>query len=360
MEQKVWLQTSSPLYPNMYVFLIGHPGTGKSRTINEGRKYLFEIQDFHLAPTSLTWASLVDALVKAKRTIIRLPDEPLEYNSMLIAADELGTFMHKYDKEMSDGLSAFYYPYTYGHDRRGGEIRIKIKSPQLSVLCGSTPSNLAELLPEGAWGQGFMSRVVLVFSDERIVGDDFERQAVAINPDLTHDLRIINSIVGGYTVSKEYQEAVLLWRKLGEPPVPTHPKLLHYNSRRKEQLYKLSMVSAIDRSNALVLTKDDFNRAMGWLLEAESLMPDVFKAGAGGGDSQAMDEAFHMLSVAGPRGLSETRLINFLRERVPAHSVLRVLEIMERSGRIKAYAVAKGTGLRQYKAVVELPEEGVD
>jgi hypothetical protein len=357
MEQKVWLQTSSPLYANMYVFLIGHPGTGKSRTINEARKYLFEIEDFHLAPTSLTWASLTDALVKAKRTIIRLPEPPIEYNSMLIAADELGTFMHKYDKEMSDGLSAFYYPYTYGHERRGGEIRIKIKSPQLSVLCGSTPSNLIELLPEGAWGQGFMSRVILVFSDERIVGDDFATVRSAIDPDLIHDLRLINSLVGGFTVTEEYKKAVLHWRSLGEPPTPTHPKLLHYNARRKEQLYKLSMISSIDKTNAFVLTKDDFNRALGWLVEVEALMPDIFKAVGGVGDSQAMDEAYHFMLTAGVKGVSETRIINFLRERVPAHSVLRVLEIMERSGKIKCIGISKGTGLRQYKAQVDPIED---
>ena len=33
-------------------------------------------------------------------------------------------------------------------------------------------------------------------------------------------------------------------------------------------LYKLSMVSAADRGDVLLLTKEDFNRAMGWLLEA--------------------------------------------------------------------------------------------
>ena len=67
---------------------------------------------------------------------------------------------------------------------------------------------------------------------------------------------------------------------LGEPPVPDHPKLIHYITRRRTHLYKLSMVASIDRSNALSLTQDDFNKALGWLIEAELTMPDIFKAGS--------------------------------------------------------------------------------
>ena len=113
LEQKVWVRTSRPLYPNIYAFIVGHPGVGKSRTMREGRSYIQELPEFHLAPISMTFASLVDSLVRSKRNIICPPDDPLEYNSMYICADELGAFMSKYDNEMIDGLSAFYDPDPY-------------------------------------------------------------------------------------------------------------------------------------------------------------------------------------------------------------------------------------------------------
>ena len=153
MEQRVWLTTSSPIYPNLYVILIGHPGTGKTRAIRAGVSYINELPEPLIAPKSLTFASLVDCLVRSKRTIIQLPDPPMEYNATLIAADELGTFMHKYDKEMTDGLSAFFDNDQYSQERRGGEIRIKMKRPIVSMLCGSTPQNLVDTLPESAWGK---------------------------------------------------------------------------------------------------------------------------------------------------------------------------------------------------------------
>ena len=345
--QRVWLKTSSNLYPNIYLFMIGHPGVGKSRTISVGRKLVQGLSEFHLAPISMTFASLVDSMNKAK-TVIAVPgQEPVTFNSLYICADELGAFMHKYDNEMIDGLAAFYDPAPYRQTRRGNDLDIKIDSPQVNLLAGSTPQNLIGFLPDKAWGQGFTSRCIMIFSDERIIGDDFaERESPKVDA-LRHDLAAIANLWGQFHVLPEYRDAVNNWRQLGEPPVPNHPKLIHYITRRKTHLYKLSMVSSIDRGNSLVLTVADFNRALGWLIEAEETMPDIFKAGSTSIDSQAMDEIFHFVSTLDTGfGVSEQRIIRFAKERVPLHSLLRVIEIMERSGQLHLRGTDKRTGVR--------------
>src|SRR5581483_6219238 len=295
LEQKVWLQTSAPLYPNLYIFLVGHPGVGKTRTIMSAAKFYRGLPEPHLAPTSMSMASMVDALVDAKRTIINLPNPPLEYNSMLICADELSAFMHKFDDEIIGGLTTFYdVTAPYSQRRRGNDLRILIKHPQLSILSGTTPSNLIKFMPENAWDQGFTSRVIMVFSDQRIISDDFFAHTSRDAPsDMVHDLAIINSLIGQFSATEDYRAAINNWRKVGQGPVPNHPKLLHYNTRRLAHLLKLSMVAAVDVGNQLLLTKEVFNRAMGWLLEAEEVMPEIFKAGGTGADAKAMDEIFH-------------------------------------------------------------------
>lgn len=341
------------IYPNLYTVLVGHPGTGKTRAIRAARNYTAELEDFHIAPTSLSAASLVDALVDAKRIIIRHPEPPMEYNSMLIAADELGSFMHEYANDMIARLSSFYDPDPFGDRKRGHEIKIKIKKPQLSLLCGSTPSNLLKFIPEGAWDQGFTSRLILIFSDERIIGDDFaDKIPTGLNNDLVHDLKTINRIIGGFKVTTDFRDLVNAWRANEEQPAPSHPKLVHYITRRRVHFYKLCMISAIDKSNVLTLTRDDFNRAMNWLVEAETYMPDIFKAGATGADSQAMDEIHHFVLVGdiSGKGVAEQRLFNYARERVPAHAVSRVIEIMQRSGLIYPAAFDKLTNQRYWKA----------
>lgn len=350
LEMRCWLQTSSPLYPNLYVFIVGNPGVGKNRIIRVAKRYMAEIPEFHFAPTSLTGAALVDTLVASKRFIARLPDTPLEYHNTTITAEELTAFMHKYDDEMVGLLSAFYDPDPYAQSRRGRDIKIKIDRPQVNLISGTTPSNLVQLMPESAWDQGFTSRVILVHSDERIVGDDFAGVSRELDKDLIFDIKMIGGLSGEFKVTQEYRDAVNNWRALGEPPAISHPKLLHYKTRRRVHLYKLSMVSAADRSDVLLLTKADFNRAMGWMLEAETYMPDIFTAGSTGTDARAIDEIAHYITVADKGdGVPEHQIINFARARVPMHSILRVIEIMTASGQIKSRGLDKH-GQRWFKS----------
>ena len=109
------------------------------------------------------------------------------------------------------------------------------------------------------------------------------------------------------------------------------------------------MVAAVDRSNALILTVDDFNRAMGWLLEAEDTMTEIFKAGATNADAAAMDEILHFVVINDKgHGVGEQKIIRFASDRLPLHSILRVIEIMERSGQIVLLGTDRRTKMRYY------------
>lgn len=326
---------------------------GKTRTVMAARAFITELPDFHIAPTSVTGASLVDALVEAKRMIVQLPNPAMEYNSMTIVADELGAFMHKFDDEIIGILTTFYdVTVPYAQQRRGKDLKIKIRHPQLNILSGTTPSNLMKFMPENAWDQGFTSRVIMVFSDERIIGDIWEQEKRGIPEEMMHDLRLINSLAGQFRVDEEYKVAINNWRRLGQPDVPNHPKLTHYNTRRLAHLFKLSMVAAVDKGNTLLLDKACFNTALGWLLEAELAMPDIFKAGSVSADSKVMDEIWHYITARANSRCTEHNLVTYARELVPAHAVMRVVEVMEKSGMIKAVAIDK-TGNRIYQAMAK-------
>ena len=111
------------------------------------------------------------------------------------------------------------------------------------------------------------------------------------------------------------------------------------------------MVSAADRGDVLLLTEEDFFRAMAWLLEAEGTMPDIFSAGSTGTDARAIDEIHHQICVMDKGdGVPEHMIINFARTRVPLHTILRVIEIMVASGKIIARGQDK-FGHRWFKAV---------
>lgn len=349
LEQRVWLNTSSPLFPNLYIFLVGHAGIGKSRTISAASRFLRELPEHHIGPNSVTMASLVDCLTEAKKTVINLPDPPHEYHSLTIVADELSAFMAIYDPELIGGLTTFYDCVPYAQHRRGKDIRIRIDSPQLNILSGSTPSNLLKFIPEIAWDQGFMSRVIMIYSAERPIIDIFNTHNPDMPKEMVHDLKCISALFGEFKWSDAYSAEIHKWRLAGQTPVPQHPKLVHYCSRRLGHVLKLSMVSAVDRGDLLRLEISDFTRALGWLSEAESLMPEIFRTGQGSIDSKAMDEIYNFIGEGKTKG--ETQVVGFARRLVPAYAVKSVLEVMERSGMIAASQADFKTGLRSFQAL---------
>lgn len=350
LERKVSVRTSSALFPNLYIILVGGAGLGKTRAIMKALEYMREsIPEAHFSTTSATMASMTDQMMEATRTLICLPDPPIEYNSLYLCADELSAFMSQFDSDLVAGLTTFYDCVPYSQGRRTKDLRIHIEKPQLNILCGSTPSNLIKLMPEFAWEQGLTSRMILIYGDEQPVIDVFNTPYREPDKDLIHDLKIINGLVGQFGWSEEYAKAMHNWKVLGFPPIPRHPKLLHYNSRRFAHMIKLSMIASACRSNELMLTKADFNIAMGWILEAEQLMPNIFQAGGGSQDSAALDEIVHYVASAGDHGRSEHQITKFAIGRgMPMYSIMRTVDILVSSGMIEQARELDRQGLRVF------------
>jgi hypothetical protein len=351
MERKCWIRTSiGVLYPNLYLILVGPPGVGKSVMLRLVREFWLSLKGLKVAPSSITKASLIDSLQNASRHIMRPNENPstVHFNSLQIASSELGVLIPSYDTEFMHVLTDLYDCDVYSEKRRTKDINIEIKAPQLNLVAACTPNYLTSVMPEGAWDQGFASRILMIysgevklvdlFSDE--VHDDTAREA------LTKELIDRSSIYGKFSFSPEAAAAITEWRKNGEQPLPDHPKLFNYCTRRTAHLLKLSMVSSISRSRDLIIELDDVQRALDWLVEAEFYMPDIFRAMSGTSHSQLIEEVWYFIYKAYNKGkkepVSQARVINFLQVRTPAHNVARVLEVMEQSGIIKRTLTATG------------------
>lgn len=363
LEQKVWIKTTAGAvtYPHLYVFLVGDAGKGKSWPISTATGLIRELPEAHIAPTSMSMASLVDELEQSKRTIIVHPDPAIEYHSMYIAVDEMSAFMHEYANELIAGLTAFYDVNPYGRSRVYKGKQIKIARPQLNILTGATPSGLIDFMPDNAWQMGFSSRIILVYANDKPLVDLWNAPANDKPEDLIHDLLIINGLMGQFGWTSEWSSAMQGWKVLTERvkngekipeciPVPSHPKLQAYVERRERHMMKLSMIASVDRGNDLMLTKEDFNKAMGWLLEVEQVMPLIFQSGGGGIDSKAIDEILFFVKEAGDRGVNQQRIVNFARTKIMyAHNVMNILGLMESSGMIKVAGIDAKFGLKVYK-----------
>jgi hypothetical protein len=160
------------LYPNMYIFLIAVPGVGKTVSGTQTEILWRGLEHHHVAPTNASKAALIDVLAESKREIIlpKLGGQE-EFHALNIMSGEFGAFMPTWDGEFMNTLVTLWDGGRYTERKRGGDLRIDIPQPLLNMLACATPDFMVNWMPEGAWKQGFASRLMLIYSGEVILGD---------------------------------------------------------------------------------------------------------------------------------------------------------------------------------------------
>ena len=343
LERRVWVHTfQSNLYPNLYIVLLSPPGIGKTMLTSKIWSLWRMLGEEQVAPTSVTKASLIDRLRKAERKIIRPNDVPsiVSYHTIKVASNELNVFLPSYDNEFMAVLTDLYDGHPYEESRRTKDLNFLLPCPQFNLIACTTPSALVKLLPEGAWDQGFLSRTLLVYDPNIQLKSLFDEDD--IDPHLQNkveqDLKTIGELYGRMTFTKEAAVAIDEWHMKKGPPRPTHPRLQHYCTRRTAHLLKLCMVASASESNSLKITIEHFQRALGWMLELETAMEDIFKAMTLGGDVQLMNDVWYhawteYLKTNAP--IPEPKIIEMITSVAGAKGVSQMLDLMKRSEMLK-------------------------
>ncbi len=345
MERKCWIRTKlGELYPNLYTFLLAPPAAGKTILTKTAWYFWSELKSHKLAPSSISKAALIDSLEEAKRQVVRGNEPVLTFNSLLISANELGVLLPSYENDFMNTLTDIYDCYPYSERRRHHNINIKLPRPQFNILAAAVPAYLNNILPEGAWDQGFLSRVMMIYSGESHLGelelevegelpevDENHKETLKLRKSLIHDLKLIGADHGKFSWTKETVKAVKEWRIAGPATAPDHPKLTNYCARRSTQLLKLCMVASMVVGGEKLITLDHFDRALSWLMEAESAMPDIFKAMKKGGDGQTISECYHFvykIYIKRKEPIQEFRIIRYLQDNTPTHNIERIIDLM--------------------------------
>lgn len=354
LERRVWIETGTSsrgtarqTFPNLYTLLVAPPGVGKF-VIEEVRDLWREVVDgnrplLHIAPDNMSKASLMDSLAAAGQS--KLPPEgaPIEYHSLLIAAEEFAVLLPGYDLEYIGTLNAIWNNKSlYTETRRTSIVKsLTINNPQLNILAGTQPGWLASVFPEEAWSTGLTRRMVMVYCAESEIKDIFADypDTTAARSRVINALGVAASLHGAIVWSPEAFPMVQKWHLAGGPPAPHHTKLQHYNRSRTQLLLKLITISAVSRGDHDLIARGiDVERAMEWLLEVEKGMPDIFRAMIGKSDNQVIEEMYHyavsVWRVNRQEGVPERALITFLRERVPSEKIRHLMDTAERSGAI--------------------------
>jgi hypothetical protein len=343
------------LYPNLFVTLVAPPAVGKSVLVDEVKTLWRKIDNpkLHLAPNDMTGASLIDALASAQRTILlRGPENDImEYHSLLIAAAELGVLLPEYDNIKIALLCDLYdNPPHFEQTRRTNKLKHQISSPNINILAGCTPGYLAGTFPELAWTTGFSSRNIMVYSALQTKVKLFEAKETVLASkaaNVASEGRLLAKLSEALELHGEVLwtdgaiGAIERWADLDCKPVPTHSKLQTYNGRRLINCIKLCMLSAVSRNSDLLIEQQDFERAQSWLLQAEFLMPDIFRDMMGKSDSDVLQELHFTLWqkwIKDRTPIHESFIYHYLHNKIPSEKIGRVIDVGERSNMLRREA----------------------
>ena len=273
------------LYPNLYTMLIGSPGTKKSSAIKIGAKLLkqagyntfaakktrqekfltdlaeqseklhivgsngmgdsdgFDILDQNL------WGEEVD-MDSAENYINRPPAE------CFIAADEFNNFIGLNNLDFVSILGELWdFEGVFDYKLKNSKS-VYIPNPTLSILGGNTPTGFSQAFPTESIGQGFFSRLLLVYGEPSGVkytfppSPDVELQEKLIS--LLHKIK--QEVVGEITMSNEAMELLdSIYRRW---PGIDDIRFEHYANRRLTHLLKLCLVLTASKLSTRIDTAD--------------------------------------------------------------------------------------------------------
>lgn len=302
MGRHVWLDTGAHrLYSNNYCLLVGPPGTRKNSAMNPAVALLRKNTQVKFAPddTGGQRQGLIAAIESSTNNKMKselsdlltfddfsapdltslgsltmnLDKSDPDKHAMFIAATEFGSFLGQGSIDMTRFLIKMWdcEPYKYALKKE----EMVLKDPLVNLLGGTTSSDLATLLPPEAIGQGFMSRIILVFAPRKNksvppskwrLDKQYESALNDVYKFLFYDMK------GGMTKTKEATE---LEDKIYEQNIRlSDTRFIHYSERRADHLAKLAMTLAAV-SKRYEITAADYNEANIILIETEKHMSDA-------------------------------------------------------------------------------------
>jgi hypothetical protein len=349
------------LHPNLFIELVGGPGTGKSQSINACRSIFIPATNCSLIPASVTRAGMEDYM-SGNLQNSKSPDGGLLLSHECIGlSEEMQGILP--DQDLGHlTLYNILYDLPNIHKavtRTHGEI--KLESPYCSILTGAQPAFLATTMPEQAWGMGFMSRSIMVFDTPRERRSMFELRDVdhKLKADLIADLKAISALTGWMEWStdaiKLYDE---WWVVEGGKPVPTQKRLaMGYNSRRELHMAKLAMIHSLSRSSDLLVELCDVKNAILDLLHFEAQMKNIFHEMAATGSMVALSDVIDKVRTDSGEGklTEEATLIEMLMQRFPSTQVHSLIENLLQSKAIVSAGGVEIRGCRKFKIGTAVP-----
>lgn len=176
--RSTWIQHGHfKIYPNIYAMLIGTSGARKSTTISIQKKILADVGYTNIAADKSSKEKfLLDLAGEGDEELAGVEDflfsSPSgesndQASEILIAADEFNNFLGNGNIEFLSLLGVLWdYNGVYKNRIKSGKS-VSINNPTVSILAGNTPTGFHLAFPPEALGQGFFSRLLMIYGEPR-------------------------------------------------------------------------------------------------------------------------------------------------------------------------------------------------
>lgn len=275
------------IYPNMLVKLIGAPATRKSTAIDIASNLLKTSGYLNVVGGRTSKEKFLEDLSEnfkflqpdneADDCLMDLDfdiddNNAFKTSEVLIAAGEFQNFLGLGNAEFASILGDLYDNLSSYPVRLKTGKSFEIANPTISILGGNTQTGLAQCLPAELLGQGFMSRLLLIFSQPTNKKIAFpETPSNSQTQFLLDAMKEIRETCQGIcTLTDEAKEFL---QEVYES-FPKHPdyRFQHYNGRRFTHLLKVCIaIAACDLSRIITLEHAKYANTI--LYQAELNMP---------------------------------------------------------------------------------------
>lgn len=278
------------LFPNLYVALVGPPArTAKSTAIYMGLGLLHQLPTIRFGPNACSREQLIRSMAESKldnKCCMTLAST--EFSSLI---DTSGILMIQFLTEIYDGN---YVPKdkAWSYETKGAG-KDYIVNPLLNLCYGTTPTYLAESMPNNVVGHGYTSRAIHIHEEyERLINPDPAAMDSVLAQGLVDDLRHIANVRGqfewsgalvgpdpikGDMVPEGLAAYRAYYRNLFEA-VPEDERLAPFHWRKKIHVLKAAMLLSIAESDDLAIGKREIDTAAGFLKQIEPNMARAFSA----------------------------------------------------------------------------------
>lgn len=296
------------VYPNTYTMLIGSPGTRKSTAIKLMRSLLVQAGYGTIAAEKSTKEKfLLDLAGEDSGTLS--PDDILDKNlfgggddksdsEMFIMADEFNDFFGNGNIEFVSLLGTLWdFNGVYRNRIKNGKS-VDINNPTVSILGGNTPTGFSLAFPTDILGQGFFSRILLIYGEPNGKRIPFpERPSDAATGEIIETLKSIKSNVFGPAELRPAAKS-LLDKIYHLNPTVDDVRFESYSNRRFIHLIKLCLIHAAARGSNSI-SDQDVLYANTVLTHSESFMPRALGEFGKGKNSDVTHKVLQVISSAG-------------------------------------------------------------